>query len=236
MLDSPQWLEVTKEAAKTDPYVALIDICIGIPRLLERTDQLTRTKSSPEEFGKLITDSQELANRAFDWYKDFASSGDLFTEIPAEQSEGWVEMFNDFTFDPVYKFKTFATFTTLINYWMAMLILRSNAFGVIRKVQNLEPKQLFMWDRELCSYADNICRTVPYGCRPSAGYAGRFGSLTPLVAAKRYYEAKKATKEAAWCEKVYSGARVEGLYQPPPSMEPSPAMVNLVQNSSRYIL
>jgi hypothetical protein len=236
MLDTPEWLEVTKRAAKLDPYVALIDICIAIPRLLERTDQLTRTNAPPEEFEKLITDSQKVADNAFDWFAQFESSGPLYTKIPVEQSEGWVKRFNDFTFDPVYKFKTFATFTTLINYWMAMLILRSNAFGVLRKMHKLEPKQLLMWDREMGGYADNICRAVPYGCRPSAGYSGRFGSLTPLIVAKKYYDAKKATKEAEWCEQVYCGTRVEELYTPPVSMEPNPGLVNLVQNSSRYVL
>jgi hypothetical protein len=116
------------------------------------------------------------------------------------------------------------------------LILRSNTFGIVRKVRQLQPKELFQWDREMGGYADNICRAVPYGCRPSAGYSGRFGSLTPLIVAKKYYDAKKATKEAAWCEMVYYGTKVEGLYTPPVSMEPNPGLVNLVQKSSRYIL
>lgn len=241
LLDAPEWLSVTTKAAKTDPYVALIDICISIPRLLERTDKLTKSGASPEEFETLMNESQLLADRAFAWHTKFESeNGPLFTRHPISSIEGFSSISpDDETYDPVFIFKTFATFTTLINYWMAMLILRSNTFALVRKFRKLEPKQLMMWDRELAGYADSICRGVPYGSRPAAGYTGRFGTLTPLVVAKKYYDAKKAEKESKWCEKVYYGTRVEGLYAPPPlaiNMESNSGLANLVQNSTRYIL
>lgn len=235
MLDSPDWLEVTAEAAKKDPYVALIDIVIGIPRLLERTDKLSRSGAAPEEFEKLISDSQQLADRAFAWFANYEESeGPLYKSVPVDDVEGFHKVPDGFNFDPCFMFKTFATYTTLINYWMAMLILRSNTFGLVRKFRQLEPKQLMMWDRELSDYATNICRAVPYGCRTSAGYSGRFGTLTPLVVAKKYFDAKKAEKESTWCEKVYYGTQVPGLYSPP-SMEPNKGLVNLRQNSTRYL-
>lgn len=235
MLDSPEWLEVTTKAAKADPYVALIDICIAIPRLLERTDKLTRTMASAEEFEKLIFDSQHVADRAFEWFAKYEEEGALFTRVPVDQVEGFLTIIDDIQYDPVFVFKTFSTFTTLINYWMAMLILRSNTFALVRKFRQLEPKQLMMWDRELSGYADSICRGVPYGCRPAAGYSGRFGTLTPLVVAKKYFEAKKATKEAAWCERVYFGTKIPGLYSPPVTMEPNKGVATLIQNSTRYL-
>jgi hypothetical protein len=232
MLDTPEWLQVTAKSAKTDPYVALIDIAIGIPRLLERTDRLTTTAAPPEEFDKLIYDSQHVADRAFDWFSKFQSNGPpLYTEVPITEVEGFKRYINNTLFDPVFIFRNFATFTTLINYWMAMLILRSNTFGLVRKFRQLEPKQLLMWDRELSVYADSICRSVSYGCRPSAGYGARFGTLTPLVVAKKYFEAKKAAREAAWCEKVYYGTQIQGVYTPPPT-PPAPVEppVTLDQN------
>jgi hypothetical protein len=234
MLDSPEWLTVTIQSAKRDPYVALIDICIGIPRLLERTDKLARTAAAPEEFEKLIMDSQAIADRAFEWLAKNENTKILgFSKVPLDELEQ--RTIEDKLFDPVYQFHTFAAFTTLINYWMAMLILRSNTFGLVRKFRQLEPKQLMMWDREMSSYADHICRAVPYGCRPMAGYSGRFGTLTPLVVAKKYYETKGAKKEADWCEEVYYGTKVPGLYAPPVPMEPNKGLQNLVQNSTRYI-
>ncbi|KAF2751442.1 hypothetical protein M011DRAFT_395178 [Sporormia fimetaria CBS 119925] len=234
ILDTPEWLAVTAKSAKNDPYVSLIDIAISIPRLLERTDKLARAQAPPEDFEKLIYDSQIVADRAFEWLAKFETDGPLFWRVPIDDMEGFLKQFNDRTFDPVFQFKTFATFTTLINYWMAMLILRSNTFGLLRKFRKLEPKQLFLWDRELSGYADSICRTVPYGCRPSSGYCGRFGTLTPLVVAKKYYEAKKAEREIAWCDMVYFGKNVPGLYSPPP--ETNKGIVRHVQNSTRYIL
>ena len=65
MLDTPEWLAVTAKAAKTDPYVALIDICICIPRLLERTDKLARVGAPASEFegcSRKLGASNALAN------------------------------------------------------------------------------------------------------------------------------------------------------------------------------
>ena len=228
-LDSPEWLEVTKAAAKSDPYVALIDICIHIPRILERMDTLTKIGASPEKFEELIEDAEDLAQRAFRWHADFVQNGPRYTEVEPDVVEGCPAVFlEEMVFDKVFMFHTFAAFTTLINYWMAMLVLRSNMFKLVRKFRNLEMKQLYLWDLEMSGYADKICRSVPYGSRPAAGYSGRFGTLTPLIAAKAYFEAKKATKEVAWCELAYYGTKVPGLYSPPVPMEGDQAMVNLM--------
>lgn len=236
MLDTLEWLEVTSKGAKVDPYVALIDICIHIPRLLERTDKLTRTQAPAEKFETLILDSQALADRGFEWLAKYEEKGKSYSEIPPAQLHGFPQIVDDVVYDPVFLYHSFAAYTTLINYWMAMLILRSNTFMLVRKYRQLEPKQLMLWDRELSGYADCICRGVAYGCRPAAGYSGRFGTLTPLIVAKKYFEAKGAIKEAAWCEKVFHGTRVPGLYAPPIDMEVKPGVANYLQNSSRYIL
>jgi hypothetical protein len=71
MLDSPEWLAVTAKAAKVDPYVALLDICICIPRLLERTERLTQPGGTQAEVDSLIDDSDKLASRAFEWLSTF---------------------------------------------------------------------------------------------------------------------------------------------------------------------
>jgi hypothetical protein len=240
MLDSPEWLAVTTHAARSDAYVALIDICIHIPRLLERTDRLTHTNASPADFDQLIADSQAIANRGFAWHDAFMKKDPPpFTLMPADAMEGLLIKMDDMTFDHVYMFRTFASYTTLINYWMAILILRLNTFQLVRHPSQrlLEPKQLMLWDRELAGHADSICRAVPYGSRVQAGYSGRFGSLTPLVVAKKYFEATKRIKEAEWCERVYYGTKVPGLYATPNiPMDVNPGMQNLMQRSQRYIL
>ncbi|KAF2652700.1 hypothetical protein K491DRAFT_33272 [Lophiostoma macrostomum CBS 122681] len=236
ILDSPEWLEVTRSAATTDPYVSLIDICIHVPRILERIDNLTNTRAPTEEFEKLIVDCELLAERAFHWHTEFFSDRPRYREVSPTFIEGCPAPIISDMYDPVFMFNTFADFTTLINYWMAMLVLRTNTFRLVRKFRKVEPKDLFLWDREMSDYADKICRSVPYGSRPAAGYSGRFGTLSPLVSAKLYFEAKNATKEAAWCEEVYYGTKVPGLYSPPVTMESDKALVNLLSRSSRYIL
>ncbi|KAF2730650.1 hypothetical protein EJ04DRAFT_34818 [Polyplosphaeria fusca] len=235
IFDSPDWLQVTADAAKSDPWVALMDLCICIPRLLERTDKLTTLAGDAEQFEKIIVDSQLLADRLFEWIVSYEKDGPRYDKVDVETVEGFARLCDDDLYDPVFAFKTFAASTTYLLYWMSMLIMRSNSFLLVRKFHALEPKQLFLWDRELSEYADCICRAVPYSSRPSAGYTGRFSTLTPLVIAKKYFEAKGASKENEWCRKAYFGAQVPGLYTPPIPMEPLPSFVKLVQNSERYI-
>jgi len=233
MLDSPEWMAVTAKASKLDPYVALVDICIRVPWLLERTDKLV--EGDQEAANQLIQDAVQLADRAKKWFVDFEKYGPRYTRVDVAEVEGFLDLCNERTFDPVFSFFAFGAGICYMIYWMSILILQSNTFKLMLKYRSLEPKDMFMWDRELGGYADCICRSVPFNCRPSVGYVGRFGSLTPLVVAKKYFEAKKATKEMSWCDKVYMSARIPGLYTTPIPMEPLKSMQRLVQNSDRYI-
>jgi len=235
MLDSPDWLAVTQTAAQQDPYVALQDVCICIPRLLERTDKLPATDPSQEAIDELIKDSQALAARGYEWFTNFERDGPRYSRAPVAEMEGFLDICSDIVFDPVFEFHSFGAGICYLIYWMSMLIMQSNTFKLLRQHRQLQPRELFMWDRELSGYADNICRSVPYNCRPSIGYVAKFGSLTPLMVARKYFEAKKAEKELKWCMTVYQSARVPGLYSSPISMEPLKAVQRLAQNSNRYL-
>jgi len=237
MLDSPEWLGVTTRAAKVDPYVALNDICIGIPRLLERTDKLSSPDCPPSEIDSVIDDSQNVANRAFEWLSNFEKHGPRYDQISSEFFEGFSDICADNVFDPVFDFHYFGAGICYMIYWMSMLILQGNTFKLLRQHRQLELKQLMMWDRQLGGYAECICRSVPYNCRPITGYTAKFGSLTPLVVARKYFEAKGPSKEAEakWCEKVYLGARVPGLYQTPVPLEPLRAVKDTVKGNDRFI-
>ena len=237
MLDSPEWLAVTVKAAKVDPYVALQDICIGIPRLLERTDRLARDGCSQDEIDALIEDSEQLANRAFDWLSNFERNGPRYDQVGLDTFESFFAICDDRVFDPVFDFHYFGAGICYMIYWMSMLIMQGNTFKLLRQYRQLEMKQLMMWDRQLGGYADSICRSIPYNCRPMTGYTAKFGSLTPLVVARKYYEVKGPSKEmeAKWCENVYMGARVPGLYQTPVPLEPLEAVKNTVKDNDRFI-
>lgn len=235
MLDTPEWLAVTTKAAKVDPYVALQDICIAIPRLLERTEKLPKSDFSETEIDALINDSQHVANRAFEWLSIFEKHGPRYDKIDVAYMTGFLEICADRAFDPVFDFHYFGAGICYMIYWMSMLIMQGNTFGLLRKYRKLEMKQLFMWDRQLGGYADCICRSIPYNCRPTTGYTAKFGCLTPLVVARKYYEAKGAKKEAGWCETVYMGASVPGLYQSPVPLEPLREVKNTVKDNARFI-
>ncbi|KAF2846386.1 hypothetical protein T440DRAFT_541300 [Plenodomus tracheiphilus IPT5] len=235
MLDSPEWMEVTVKAAKVDPYVALNDICIAIPRLLERTDKLATNSNPQAEIDSLLEDSQHVANRAFEWLSLFERHGPHYDKVDVDSMDGFLDICSERLFDPVYNFHYFGAGICYMIYWMSMLILQGNTFRLLRQHRQLEMKQLMMWDRQLVGYADGICRSIPYNCRPVTGYTAKFGSLTPLVVARKFYEAKGAKREAGWCETVYLGARVPGLYQEPVSLEPLKDVKETVKGSDKFI-
>ncbi|RMZ67912.1 c6 zinc finger domain [Pyrenophora seminiperda CCB06] len=238
MLDTPDWLAVTAKAAKVDPYVALQDICIAIPRILERTDKLA--KDCPkEEVESLIDDAQQVASRAFDWFSHFERHGPRYNKVDVATMVGFSEICPDLdgggVFNSVFAFHYFGAGICYLIYWMSMLILQSNTFKLLRRHRQLDLKELMTWDRQLSNYADSICRSVPYHCRPVTGYTGKFGSLTPLMVARKFYEMKGAKTEAAWCIKVYMGARVPELYSAEFSLDPLDAVKDTVKNNPRII-
>ncbi|KAL1655643.1 hypothetical protein SLS61_001664 [Didymella pomorum] len=240
LLDSPEWLAVTARAAKTDPYVALNDICICIPRLLERTDKIGTPNCPPTELDSVIEDSQKLANRAFEWLSDFERYGPRYDKVDIASMEAFLETIcADRVFDPVYNFHYFGAGICYMIYWMSMLIMQSNTFKLLRTHRQLEPKQMMMWSRQLSGYADNICKSIPFHCRPQTGYTAKFGSLTPLVVARKFYEAAgpmMAAKEQ-WCAKVYIVARVPGLYQEQPvTLEPFKEVQTTVQQGTKKFI
>jgi len=235
MLDSAEWLAVTTKAARVDPYVALIDICITIPRLLERTDRLPKTGCSQADIDALLDDSQTVANRAFEWLSLFEKNGPRYDYLNVASMEGFLEICSDRLFDPVSDFHCFSAGICYMIYWMSMLIMQGNTFKLLQQHRQLDMKQLIMWDRQLVGYADSICRSVPYHCRSIMGYTARFGCLTPLVVASKFYRAKGAIKQATWCETVYMGARVPGLYQPPVPLEPMKEVKKTIQHSDKFI-
>ncbi|KAF1934980.1 hypothetical protein EJ02DRAFT_439535 [Clathrospora elynae] len=235
MLDSPEWLTVTIRAAKVDPYVALQDICIHIPRLLERTENLAAGGSSQAEIDSLIIDSDHVASRAFEWLSSFERHGPRYEKVDVGAMDGFLDICADRVFDPAFDFHYFGAGICYLIYWMSMLIIQGNTFKLLRQYRQLELKQLMMWDRQLGAYADCICRSIPYNSRSNTGYTAKFGSLTPLVVARKYYEAKGAKRESEWCETVYMGARVPGLYQSPVPLEPLRNVKDTVKGDPRFI-
>ncbi|KAH3944786.1 hypothetical protein HBI25_161150 [Parastagonospora nodorum] len=235
MLDSPEWLAVTVKAARFDPYVALLDVCIGIPRLLERTDDLAKAGNPPDQITSLIADSEALVAHAFTWLSNFEKNGPRYDMVPLSTFPTFLDICADRVFDPVFDFHYFGAGICYLIYWMSMLILQSNTFKLLRQHRHLELKQLMMWDRQLGGYADSICRSVPYNCRAVTGYAAKFGSLTPLVVARKYFEMKGAAKEkeAKWCEEVYVAARVPGLYSTPVPLEPLKGVKETVDGGTK---
>ena len=87
MLDAPEWMAVTSKASKIDPYVALIDLCIQIPRVLERTDKID--PADIPAANTLIEDSLSLAAKAKAWFAGFEKHGPRYTSMDVDDFEGF---------------------------------------------------------------------------------------------------------------------------------------------------
>lgn len=237
MLDTSEWMSVTAKAAKVDPYVALMDICVMVPRLLERTDKLSRPDCTQEEIDSLIDDSQKVASDAFAWIADFERHGPRYNKVELESMEGFMDICDDRVFDPVFDFHYFGAGICYLIYWSSMLIMQGNTFKLLRQYRKLEPKQLLMWSRQLNSFADSICRGVPYNYRVNTGYASKFGSLTPLMVARKYYEMVGEKAAVAWCTKVYKRGKVPELYQADENLDKYPLedVKKTIKDDPRYI-
>ena len=207
-----------------------------------RTDKLERPDCPKEEIDSLIEDSQKVASRAFDWISNFERHGPRYNKVELASMDGFVDMCDDPVFDPVFEFHYFGAGICYEIYWTSMLIMQGNTFKLLQQYRQLEPKQLMTWGRQLESFADSICRGIPYNYRPNTGYAAKFGSLTPLIVARKYYEMTGATAAAAWCSKVYTRGRVPELYEAPDNpLEDVRAndplyVLTLIQLTNRYRL
>ncbi|KAF2204259.1 hypothetical protein GQ43DRAFT_409806 [Delitschia confertaspora ATCC 74209] len=220
MLDTPSWLAITAETAKISSWVALMDICIQIPRLLERYDKLTQGSSPSSEFSTLLSDCNKLHQSSQAWFSSFEKNGiPHYSPVPISEIEGYSGIsYDGKSYKTVFKFTSFGTSNTYMLYWMSILILRSTMFTITRTLSTtlpLTPLQIYAWVSELDAYAHSICRGVPFSTRPAAGFTGRFATLGPLSVAQRYFAKVGNEKEAKWCEDAFLGTSVPGLYTPP---------------------
>jgi hypothetical protein len=215
MLDSPEWLAVTAQAVDNGPYVSLQDICIGIPRLLERTDRLAQTDNVQGEINLLIEDSEQLANRAFDWMATFERNGPRYDGVSLKTFDDFLTICADRVFDPVFYFHYPGADHCYLFYWMSMLFLEGNTSRLLSTHRQLDVNQMMIWNRRFRGYANSICCSVPYSHWPTNGYTARLGSLIPLMVARRYYHMRHPAKkiEETWCEKVLIGRSVPKLYE-----------------------
>ncbi|KAF2003145.1 hypothetical protein P154DRAFT_111674 [Amniculicola lignicola CBS 123094] len=238
MLAAPEWIKVTSQEAQLDPWVAIMDACIQIPGILERTEKAFRTGSSPPELEQILADSQRYASAARAQLAIFEKNGPQYSIVSIDTIPDFLTISNDRTYDPVFRFHSFAASTTYLLFWMGMLVLQSNALFVRQKLVlplPLSPAEFTQWDEELSAYADSICRGVPYNAQRTSGYTGRFSTLTPLMIARRYFEARGMGNEVRWCEKAYYGTRVDGLYTPPLPIKPIKVLVEAARDSEKFI-
>ncbi|OCK77176.1 hypothetical protein K432DRAFT_304821 [Lepidopterella palustris CBS 459.81] len=213
-LDEADWLQVTSEISKTDPWVALMDIAIEVPRLLESSDKLSAPTVPSKQVEAVLLKFLTLEQRMLTWLSAFHRNGLRYKIVDLDSIDMFTDMCNDKTYKTAFSFPSYATANTYILCWTTMLVLKCNRSNINQKLHPMTTAQRSDLEQELYMYATLICQSIPFSCQPSAGSTGRFGTMLPLRFAREYFLSRGHSAEAAWCMKTYYGTRIRGLYQP----------------------
>ena len=222
-----KWLEVTKEAAKEDPYVALYDLALQVPGLIERFDALDAPDSIPADFSAVCRDICSLREEMGRWLtgRHVASGADLYQIVDVRDMQEFAQLCLDRTFETVYYFPSVQTCSQLQTYWIGCLVLDFTLLDLRRRLQVSRPfPRLWLRDfterteedvqRDLFVVATSYCRSVPFCCEPEAASIGRLGTFW-LRIVQSYFQQCGHCRELEWCSAVRRMLEMSGTPPPP---------------------
>ena len=206
----PKWLKITEDLARRDSYVALYDIGLKIPGVLERTDTLSKAESIPADFVCLCRDICQLRTDLRDWLEKFyiSKSKELYRIVDVRDMREFAHLCLDRTFQTVFYFGSVQMCSQQQLYWISCLVLDFTLLAICRRSLVSEPyPRLRLQDftdrteedieRELYVAATSYCRSVPYCCEPETASIGRIGTFL-LRISQSYFEQCGHCRELEW--------------------------------------
>ena len=210
----PQWLEVTKDLAHTDPYVALYDVALQIPGVLERADIISIADSIPADFAGLCRDICQLRADLADWLQSrhIDASRELYQIVDVRDMSEFSHLCFDRTFQTVFYFDSVQMCSQQQLYWISCLVLDFTLLAICRRFQVSETfPRLRLRDftdrtgedieRDVFVAATSYCRTIPFCCEPESASVGRIGTFL-LRITQGYFEQCGHCREFEWCKAV----------------------------------
>ena len=227
-MDQPEWRAASQ---KDDTHDALLDILLGIPSILELSDQICYSMSTLCDAAlakqRLITRHCRIENQLRNWYHRLQSHGseDLFLieqRVAIGQSllEGNPELVG--TFSGSVRFLNGYIFELVLLYWFGSLLLYTSMARAYKQLQlsmgDSSPNNMIT-DRlntlkeveaVADSLAEKVCQTIEFCERPSVGAPGFQIVLPPLWAAQQFYDGRSSQK-FRWCQMVVKALEKKGF-------------------------
>lgn len=212
----PKWLALTTELGQADPYVALYDVVVQVPGVLERADSLSTAESIPADFSGLCRDICQLRSDLEGWKeeKHVDVGREIHRIIDVRDMKEFAHMCLDRTFQTVFDFDSVNICSQFQLYWTSLLLLDFTLLSICRRFQVSEPfPRLQLEDfttrteedieRDLFVSATSYCRSIPFCCEPESASIGRIGTFL-LRITQSYFEQCGHCKELEWCKNVQS--------------------------------
>lgn len=185
----PKWLEITSSLACHDPYVALYDISLQIPGVLEQTDSLSMMESMPADFGSSCREICRLRTELDGWLQSFyvRRKRELYRIVNVRNMKEFSHLCLDRTFQTVFSFDSVQICIQQQLYWTSCLILDFTLLAICRQQSRASESIPRLWtqdftqrtekdiERDIFVAATSYCRSIPFCCEPETASIGRLG-------------------------------------------------------------
>lgn len=209
-----RWLKVTREVAEQDQHVALYDITVQIPGVLEQLDDLLNPRTLSEDFAIVCAEISRLRSELDRWMKRFFDdrSVEPYQVVDVRAMKQFSNLCLDRTFQTVFWFDSIQLCSQQQLYWSCCLLLDFSFLAIHRlfspcvschQIQSIDlgPRSEEDIERDMFVMATSYCRSVPYCCRMEAASVGRVGTFL-LRIIKSYFEQSGHCRESEWCTAV----------------------------------
>ena len=213
---APEWLKITEELAKHDQYVALYDITLQIPGVLERIDILPSSNRHISEMFSICQELCQLRDQLRSWFGCFYSkrSVEPCQVVLVRDMEEFASLCLDRTFQTVFSFDSVQSCSQQQLYWVCSLILDFQLLAIHQRLQSsalhhetalemLTSRSEQDIERDMFIAATSYCRSLPFCCEPEVASVGRVGTFL-LRIVQNYFEQRGHCRESEWCNAVRS--------------------------------
>ena len=210
----PKWLKLTAEHAKHNQFVALYDITLQIPGVLERVDNLKVSEDFQQDHGSVCAEMCRLRNELEDWLHKFYTDRSIqcYKIVDVRDMKEFARLCLDRTFQTVFSFQSTQSCSQQQLFWTSCLILDFTLLSMHRRMfdssrdprirlKALTSRSEADIERDMFVAATSYCRSLPFCCEPETASVGRIGTFL-LRLVQNYFEQSGHCRELEWCTAV----------------------------------
>lgn len=207
----PEWLELTKTTALVDPWVALTNLSVGLPALLEKLDALAGGKDNvlaKTALPMIESIETELASWHARYLANRSAKGPWLVEPSHLRYVKDLDAIPSLT--PLYWFADFQAGNIQQCYWAILLGIQR-----VRKAFETASDELLSPTISQKDCAIQMAKCAAFSCQPRFGSVGRIAATVILKYASVAFNDENCHEEAQWCSALVGIIRADGVCQPP---------------------